>query len=64
MAVDCYQMFIKGGGVYSSLESITFGAKLKLLFECFPIAFLIEAAQGVATNGENNILDIIITGFE
>ena len=42
MAVDCYQMFIKHGGVYSSLETLAFGAKLQLITECIPIAFLIE----------------------
>lgn len=28
--------------------------------ECIPIAFLIEKAKGVATDGDHNILDIVI----
>ena len=44
MAVDCYQMFVKGGGIYTSLETLAFGAKLRLLYEIIPIAFLIEKA--------------------
>jgi fructose-1,6-bisphosphatase len=62
MAVDCYQMFIKNGGIYTSLETLAFGAKLHLLTECIPIAFLIEKAKGVATDGTYNILDIVIEG--
>jgi fructose-1,6-bisphosphatase I len=64
MAVDCYQMFIKNGGIYTSLETVAFGAKLHLLTECIPIAFLIEKAKGVATDGSHNILDIIIENYE
>ena len=62
MAVDCYQMFIKGGGVYTSLETLAFGAKLHLITEIIPIAFLIEKAKGVASDGEHNLLDIVIEG--
>jgi fructose-1,6-bisphosphatase len=62
MGVDCYQMFIKNGGIYTSLETLAFGAKLHLLTECIPIAFLIEKAKGVATDGTYNILDIVIEG--
>lgn len=64
MAVDCYQMFIKSGGVYTSLETLAFGAKLHLITECIPISFLIEKAKGVATDGTHNILDIVIEGYE
>jgi fructose-1,6-bisphosphatase I len=64
MAVDCYQMFIMKGGIYTSLETLAFGAKLRLLYECIPIAFLIEKAKGVATDGDHNILDIVVEGYE
>ena len=64
MAVDCYQMFIKNGGIYTSLETLAYGAKLHLLTECIPIAFLIEKAKGLATDGHHKILDIMIEGFE
>lgn len=43
---------------------MAFGAKLRLLYECIPIAFLIEKANGVATDSEHNILDIVIEGYE
>lgn len=57
-------MFIKNGGIYTSLETLAFGAKLHLLTECIPIAFLIEKAKGLATDGHHKILDIMIEGFE
>ena len=52
------------GGIYLSLSTLAFGTKLRLLYECIPIAFLIEKAKGKATDGENNILDIVIEGYE
>jgi len=64
MSVDCYQMFIKRSGIYISLETVAFGAKLRLIYELIPIAFLIEKAGGVATDGTENILDIVIEGYE
>jgi fructose-1,6-bisphosphatase I len=57
-------MFVRNGGIYTSLETVAYGTKLKLLYECIPIAFLMEKAKGVASDGENNILDIIIEGYE
>ena len=32
--------------------------KLRLLYECNPMAFLMEQAGGLASNGETRILDI------
>lgn len=57
-------MFVKKGGIYISLESIAFGLKLKLVFECIPIAFLIEKAGGIATDGIQSLLDLKITTFD
>ncbi len=56
-------MFIKNCGIYTSLETVTYGGKLRLIYELIPIAFLIEKANGVATDGECNILDIVIEGY-
>lgn len=56
-------MFVKKGGIYTSIETVAHGAKLKLLYECIPIAFLIETAGGVATNGKESILDLKIKGL-
>ena len=43
---DVYHIFIKQGGVLSNASSKTAKAKLRLLFECAPIALIIEAAGG------------------
>ena len=34
------------------------GGKLRLLYECFPMAMIIEAAGGKASNGKQRILDL------
>ena len=57
-------MFTKNSGIYTSLETVAYGAKLRLIYELIPIAFLIEKAQGVATDGHHHILDIVIEGYE
>ncbi|EGF80267.1 hypothetical protein BATDEDRAFT_16722 [Batrachochytrium dendrobatidis JAM81] len=35
------------------------GAKLRMLYECFPMALLVEAAGGKASNGTTRILDLV-----
>ena len=35
--------------------------KLRLLYECNPMAFIVEQAGGVASDGFNRILDIVPT---
>ncbi|HOK05869.1 MAG TPA: class 1 fructose-bisphosphatase [Syntrophales bacterium] len=56
---DINQIVIKGGGIftYPALRKSPEG-KLRLLFELQPMAFLVEQAGGVATDGNNPILDI------
>jgi fructose-1,6-bisphosphatase I len=34
------------------------GGKLRLLYECFPMALLVEACGGKASNGKTRILDL------
>ncbi len=55
---DFHRNLIKGG-VYlypSTLKNPN--GKLRLLYECNPIAFLTEQAVGTASNGTQRILDI------
>jgi sedoheptulose-bisphosphatase len=64
MAPDCYHIFSKGEGVFSSVSAegkVT--PKLRLLYECAPIAFLCEKAGGLSSNGEISVLDIKVNGF-
>lgn len=64
MAPDCYHVFVKGEGVFSSVSSLPkVGAKLRLLYECAPIAFLCEKAGGLSSNGEISVLDVKVDGY-
>lgn len=64
MAPDCYHIFSKGEGIFSSVSAEPKVApKLRLLYECAPISFLIEKAGGLSSNGETSVLDIKIKGY-
>lgn len=64
MAPDCYHVFVKGEGVFSSVAAEPkVGSKLRLLYECAPIAFLSEKAGGASSNGEISVLDVKVEGF-
>lgn len=55
---DFHRNLLKGGVfIYSETDSAPNG-KLRLLFECNPLAMLVEQAGGKATNGKTRILDI------
>ena len=52
MVADIHRSLLKGGlFIYSKSKSATAG-KLRLLYECNPMAFLIEQAGGMATDGK------------
>ena len=58
MVSDVHRNLIKGGiFMYPGLTDKPKG-KLRLLYECNPLAFIIEVAGGKATNGTQRILDI------
>lgn len=58
---DFHRNMIKGGiYIYPSATSYPNG-KLRLLYECNPMAFIAEQAGGLATDGYRRILDIIPT---
>ena len=47
------------GGIYiypSTLKSPK--GKLRLIYECNPLAFIVEQAGGIASDGQQRILDI------
>lgn len=46
------------------LHTIVHPSRLSLLYEMCPLAFLIEKAGGAASDGSENILDLVIGGFE
>jgi fructose-1,6-bisphosphatase I len=58
MVADLHRTLVKGGiFIYPADKSSTKG-KLRLQYECNPMAFIVEAAGGKATDGNINILDI------
>jgi fructose-1,6-bisphosphatase len=58
MVPDVMQIILKGKGIFSypGYEDSPDG-KLRLLFECAPLALLMEQAGGAATDGKMRILD-------
>lgn len=58
MVADFHRNLIKGG-IYLYPSTIhSKKGKLRLMYECSPLAFLIEQAGGTATDGQQRILDI------
>lgn len=58
LVADFHRNLIKGGiFIYPSTAAFKTG-KLRLVYECNPIAFIAEQAGGVATDGINRILEM------
>ncbi len=58
MVADMHRTLIKGGiFIYPGDKSAPKG-KLRLLYECNPMGFIIEAAGGRATTGSQDVLDV------
>lgn len=55
---DFHRNLLKGGIYIYPTSTVYPKGKLRLLYECNPIAFLAEQAGGMATDGINLILDI------
>lgn len=73
MVPDVYHILIKGKGVFTNVSSPTAKAKLRLLYECAPIALLVEAAGGASVvapgpdaRGESpmSVLDVEIDNLD
>jgi fructose-1,6-bisphosphatase I len=58
MVGDIHRNLIKGGIYIYPTTSSSPNGKLRLLYECNPMAFIIEQAGGVASDGFNRIMDI------
>ena len=62
MVADVHRTFLQGGIFAYPADSKSKNGKLRLLYECFPMAFLMEQAGGLAIDGRGGrILDIIPT---
>jgi fructose-1,6-bisphosphatase I len=58
MVADIHRNLIKGGIYMYPTTAASPNGKLRLLYECNPMAFIIEQAGGVASDGLNRILEI------
>ena len=58
MVADLHRTLIKGGIFLYPGDKKNVNGKLRLLYECNPMAYLVEKAGGLASTGETNILDI------
>lgn len=58
MVADVHRTLLKGGiFIYPATQSHPEG-KLRLMYECNPLSFLVEQAGGKATTGEKRVLEI------
>jgi fructose-1,6-bisphosphatase I len=61
LVADFHRNLIKGGiYIYPSTTKAPKG-KLRLLYECAPLAFIAEQSGGLATDGKNRIMEIVPT---
>ena len=58
MVSDIHRNMIKGGIFIYPKSSKAYNGKLRLLYECNPMAFIIEQAGGKASDGFNRIMDL------
>ncbi len=58
MVADIHRNLLKGGIFLYPATSANRSGKLRLLYECNPMAFIIEQAGGKASNGLQRILEI------
>jgi fructose-1,6-bisphosphatase I len=61
LVADFHRNLLKGGIFIYPSTAKSPGGKLRLLYECNPLAFIIEQAGGKASNGSKRILDITPT---
>lgn len=61
MVPDIHNLLVKGGGVFCNPVSQQAPAKLRLLYECLPFAYIVESAEGQAltTNGKR-VMDVVV----
>jgi fructose-1,6-bisphosphatase I len=61
MVADVHRTLLKGGiFMYPSTQKVPNG-KLRLLYECNPLSFIMEQAGGKSSNGKDRILELIAT---
>lgn len=59
LVADFHRTLLKGGIFFYPPTAAHSGGKLRLLYEANPLAIIAEQAGGIATNGQDRILDIL-----
>lgn len=59
MVADVHRTLLYGGIFAYPADKKSPSGKLRLLYECFPMAYILEKAGGRATTGKMNILDVV-----
>lgn len=63
MVADIHRNLLYGGIFMYPADSRNPKGKLRLMYECNPMAMIVEAAGGRATDGKHRILEIMPTGL-
>jgi fructose-1,6-bisphosphatase I len=63
MIADLHRSMIKGGIFIYPVTAATPGGKLRLVYECNPMSFIIEQAGGRATDGKKRIMELDVTSL-
>ncbi len=58
MVADLHRTLIKGGIFMYPADKKNRNGKLRLMYECNPMAFIVEAAGGLASTGTQRILEV------
>ncbi|MGE5431915.1 MAG: class 1 fructose-bisphosphatase [Syntrophomonadaceae bacterium] len=59
MVADIHRNLLYGGIFMYPADSRNPNGKLRLLYECNPMAFIVESAGGMASNGQKRVLEIV-----
>lgn len=59
MVADVHRTLLYGGMFAYPADAKSISGKLRILYECFPMAFICEKAGGLASTGAIDILDIV-----
>jgi len=63
LVADVHRSLLDGGIYFYPGDTKHETGKLRLLYECAPLAFVVEQAGGAASTGTGRILDIQATGI-
>ncbi len=59
---DVHHILFKKGGIFTNIGGSKYPkGKLRLLYECGPLAYILENAGGGSSDGEQSVLDVTIT---